>query len=65
VARRPFKLALAATNLLDAKYRLGEFNYASDFHSQPSPTLVPTRHFSAGTPRVVMLTLEFLVGGNP
>jgi TonB family protein len=65
LARRPFKLALSATNLLDAKYRLGEFNYASDFHSQSSPTLVPTRHFSAGAPRVVMLTFEFLVGGNP
>ena len=32
---------------LDTQYRLGEYNYASDFGSQPFPTLVPMRHFSA------------------
>ena len=45
--------ALTATNLLDTQYRLGEYNYASDFHSQPQPTLVPERHFTAGAPRGV------------
>jgi len=65
LTRRPFKLALSVTNLLDARYRLGEYNYASDFHSQPAPTLVPTRTFTAGAPRIVMLTLEVLVGGAP
>jgi TonB family protein len=64
LARRPLKLALAAANLLDAQYRLGEFNYASDLRSQPAPTLVPVRHFTAGAPRQVMLTLEVLLGGG-
>ena len=62
--REPFRLILSATNLLDTRYRLGEFNYTSDFHSQPSPTLVPVRHFTAGAPRIVMLTLEVLFGGG-
>jgi iron complex outermembrane recepter protein len=65
LARHPFKLALAATNLLDTQYRLGEFNYASDFRSQAAPTLVPVRHFTAGAPRQLMLTLEVRLGGAP
>jgi hypothetical protein len=52
------------TNLLDRQYRLGEYNYASDFHSQPEPTLVPVRHFSAGAPREFLFTLTFNVGGT-
>jgi iron complex outermembrane receptor protein len=64
LARRPLKVALTATNLLDAQYRLGEFNYASDFRSQSAPTLVPVRHFTAGAPRQLMLTLEVLLGGG-
>jgi outer membrane receptor protein involved in Fe transport len=65
LTRKPFKLAVTVTNLLDARYRLGEYNYASDFHSQPAPTLVPARTFSAGAPRLVLLTLQVLVGGGP
>jgi hypothetical protein len=64
LARRPLKLAVTASNLLDTQYRLGEFNYASDFHSEPAPTLVPVRHFTAGAPRIVMVTLEVLLGGG-
>jgi TonB family protein len=65
LTRRPLKLTLSVANLLDTHYRLGEFNYASDFHSQPAPTLVPTRHFTAGAPRIVMLSLQVLLGGEP
>ena len=65
LARRPFKLAFTATNLLGTQYRLGEFNYASDFHSQAAPTLVPVRHFTAGAPRQLMVTLEVWLGGGP
>ena len=54
---------LAATNLFDSKYRLGEYNYASDFHTQPEPTLAPERAFTAGAPRVVMLSLAATLGG--
>jgi TonB family protein len=65
LAWRPLKVAVSATNVLDTRYRLGEFNYTSDFHSQPAPTLVPERHFTAGAPRAFMLTLQVLLGGRP
>jgi hypothetical protein len=50
-------------NLLDTRYRLGEYNYASDFHSQSTPTLVPMRMFSAGAPRTVLFSIRFNYGG--
>jgi hypothetical protein len=55
---------ISATNLFDRQYRLGEYNYASDFHTQPEPTLVPVRHFTAGAPRALLFTLTFNVGGT-
>jgi TonB family protein len=58
-----YQLRFSATNLLDTQYRLGEYNYASDFHSQPQPTLVPDRTFTAGPPRALFLTLGFNFGG--
>lgn len=53
-----------ATNLLDRRYRIGEFNYASDFRSQPYPTRVAARHFSAGEPRAIYGTLTVTLGGE-
>jgi TonB family protein len=64
LSRAPLKVGVTATNLLDTRYRLGEYNYASDFHSQAAPTLVPVRHFSAGVPRILMVTLQVLFGGG-
>jgi iron complex outermembrane recepter protein len=61
---RMFEVALVATNLLDRRYRLSEFNYASDFRSASQPTLVPGRHFSAGAPRGLFLTLTATLGGT-
>lgn len=58
-----YQLRLLATNLLDSQYRLGEYNYASDFHSQAQPTLVPDRTFTAGPPRGVFLTVGVNFGG--
>jgi hypothetical protein len=55
---RRYTLGLLATNLLDARYRLGEYNYASDFHSQDQPTLTISRQFTAGAPRTLLLRLE-------
>ena len=55
--------ASSATNLLDTQYRLGEYNYASDFHSQPQPTLVPERTFTAGAPRGIFATFAINFGG--
>jgi iron complex outermembrane recepter protein len=60
---RNLALELAAMNLLDRRYRLGEYNYASDFHSNAWPTLVPARHFTAGAPRTLMLSLGVTFGG--
>jgi len=59
-----FELALSAMNLLGSRYRLGEFNYASDWHTQsPAPT-TPERTFSAGAPRSMYLTLAVTLGGG-
>jgi iron complex outermembrane receptor protein len=53
-----YKLSIKASNLLDTRYRLGEYNYASDFHSQPEPTLTIARQFTAGAPRTVLFQVE-------
>lgn len=55
---------LSTQNLLDTRYRLGEYNYASDFHSQQTPTLVPVRHFSAGAPRTILFSIVLNYGGH-
>ena len=53
-----YKLGIQASNLLDTRYRLGEYNYESDFHSQGEPTLAVARHFTAGSPRIVLFQVE-------
>lgn len=58
-------VGLAVRNLLDAQYRLGEYNFASDFRTTGSlPTLVPARMFSAGAPRTMLLTVGVHLGGE-
>ena len=59
-----YELSLAATNLFDNHYRLGEYNYASDFHSQAAPTLVPQREFIAGAPLGVFASFAVNFGGS-
>ena len=59
-----WELGLAMTNLFGDRYRLGEFNYASDFRSQAQPTLVPMRHFTAGAPRAVFVSIAATFGGS-
>lgn len=58
-----FHVRLSAQNLFDSKYKLGEYNYASDFHSQQEPTLAPERSFTAGPPRLIMLSVGMTLGG--
>ena len=58
-----WETSLSVMNLLDRRYRLGEYNYASDFHSAAEPTLVPARHFTAGAPRGVFISLASTFGG--
>jgi len=57
-------IGVAATNLLDRRYRLGEFNYASDFDPSRAPVLSPVRHFSAGAPRALFATLGIAWGAK-
>ncbi len=59
-----FDVRLSGQNLLDARYRLGEYNYASNFHTAPEPTLVPERAFTAGAPRTVFLSVSATLGGG-
>jgi TonB family protein len=58
-----YELGLTVANLLDARYRLGEYNYPSDWHTEPQPTLVPMRQFTAGAPRAFYLTFGINFGG--
>jgi len=45
-------------NLLDSRWRDGEFTFVSKWSEGVETSLVPTRHFTAGTPRSVFVTLE-------
>ncbi|HEY6081376.1 MAG TPA: TonB-dependent receptor, partial [Polyangiaceae bacterium] len=62
---KALELELQVTNLLGTRYRAAELNYVSDFQSEPLPTLVPARHFAAGAPREVFLSLSVTLGGEP
>jgi TonB family protein len=56
---------LSALNLFNAEYRLGEYNYASNFQKLlPEPTLAPERSFTAGAPRQIMLSIGATLGGG-
>jgi iron complex outermembrane receptor protein len=53
-----FELGVSVQNLFDSHYRLSEYNYVSDFRSNPAAAnLLPVRHFSAGAPRTFLFTL--------
>lgn len=66
-----YELGLTVTNLLGTQYRLGEYNYASDFRSaralpggaSSQPTLVPERTFTAGAPRAIYGSFAINFGG--
>ncbi|CAN5771164.1 hypothetical protein BH11MYX4_BH11MYX4_44260 [soil metagenome] len=64
VRYRAVQVGLVCTNLFDRRYRIGEYNYASDFRSRDYPTLVPARHFSAGEPRAIYGTLTLTLDGD-
>ena len=60
------EIGLSATNLLGTQYRLGEYNFTSDWQNQGDtrPSLVPVRHFTAGAPRALFATLTLTLGGS-
>jgi iron complex outermembrane recepter protein len=59
-----FELGFIGQNIFNSKYKLGEYNYTSDFHTAPEPTLAPERVFTAGPPRMLFLTLAATFGGT-
>jgi outer membrane receptor protein involved in Fe transport len=65
-----YEVGLTVTNLLDTKYRLGEFNYVANFNpggsGAPSgpPPYVPGRLFTAGAPRGVFVNCAVNFGGT-
>jgi outer membrane receptor protein involved in Fe transport len=61
---RNYELGFTVANLFDARYRLGEYNYPSDWRSEPQPTLVPMRQFTAGAPRAFYVTFGINFGGS-
>jgi hypothetical protein len=66
-----FEFGLTVSNLFGSQYRLGEYNFASDFHSasavsgttRAQPTLVPERTFTAGAPRSIFGSFAINFGG--
>lgn len=58
VRRGELGLRLEVMNLLDSRWRDGEFVYSSRFDPNAPASLVPARHFTAGSPRTASLTLE-------
>ena len=63
---RGFELEFAVTNLLDTRYKLAEYDFVSNFPATPgaAPTLVPARHFAAGAPRMLFVSLSATIGGS-
>ena len=58
-------LGVACTNLLGTEYRLGEYNFASDWKTNGvTPSLVPARQFTAGAPRQVLVSLAVHLGAD-
>lgn len=58
-----FSVGLQIQNLLDTEYAAAEYDYPSDFHSRPAPTLVPAAHFVAGAPRSFTVSISGNLGG--
>jgi hypothetical protein len=67
------EVGVSAENLLDARYRAVELNYASNFGPFVDPSIdpgapgpmAPVRHFSAGPPLQVLATVALHFGPTP
>jgi hypothetical protein len=63
---RWIEVGVIAQNLLNSRYELGVYNYVSNFQQgNPTPDLLPARHFTAGAPLGVFGTLTLYFGGPP
>jgi outer membrane receptor protein involved in Fe transport len=58
VRRGALGVRLEVKNLLDSRWRDGEFVYGSRFDAEAATSQLPARHFTAGSPRAASLTLE-------
>jgi TonB family protein len=59
------RVGVQVANVLNDRYPLTEYFYASDFHNGPAyPTLAPALNFTAAPPRTVMFTLAFVTGAR-
>jgi hypothetical protein len=61
-----YTLSLSGTNVLDSKYELGVYEYASNFNRArpPGPAPAPAEHFTAGAPRTVLVSFAVNLGGG-
>jgi hypothetical protein len=59
-----YEIGIISTNLLNGEYRLGEYNYVSNWNPAGPPTLVPQRLFTAGAPRGIFGTFAVNFGGK-
>jgi outer membrane receptor protein involved in Fe transport len=55
---RELALSLEIGNVLDAQYAASEYSFVSDWGTREIPSLLPARHFAAGPPRTMALSLE-------
>jgi iron complex outermembrane recepter protein len=55
---RALELVFDVQNLLDSRWRDGEFTFVSSWQPSSAASLLPARHFTAGSPRMAFLTLE-------
>jgi len=55
---RAVELIFDVQNLVDSRWRDGEFTYVSNWDTSQAASLVPARHFTAGSPRTLTLSLE-------
>jgi len=59
---RFIEAAFSARNLTDARNRIAEFYYPSNFQGpDATPSLQAERHFAAGPPRTLWVTLTFFI----
>lgn len=55
---KALEAVLDVQNLFDSRWRDGEFTYVSSWDTSQAQSLVPARHFTAGSPRALFFTLE-------
>jgi iron complex outermembrane recepter protein len=54
----PFELTVDLQNLLDSRWRDGEFVFASKWDPSSATSRLPSRQFTAGAPRTLFVSLE-------